>query len=449
MQAKKGRVRPYAWALRQLRVARAHRVTRGAKEVIVAVVDLGYRHHPDLDGHLWRGPGARGGGLHGWDFVDDDASLEHSGPGAETSAYYRGHHAFVAGEVAAVAPACPIMIVRVGYGRPDSWWRGIRYAADRGARVLVIPHGYIAGEAATGTPRFYQGTDFSYPDDNPQLREAIDYAHDRGCLIVRGTADNRGRRVATAMAGLEAVFAVGSTNRRDEPADICCSADYVAAGAPGGQRGSGMARDQIWGCGGDGEYIPFTGGCMASGFAGGVAALVWSRFPHLTGDQLRQVLQNTARPARGVEPDADGWESRLGYGILDASRAVSLDPDRLCRDVRLRPSSVSLLRRQGRRLLAARLKNRGAFDAGRALVVAYDGDPTKPSDPRGSMRAPATPLQTRQLGHAIIRVRGLHEAAVAIELEKTPGRGIWFETFCLDRRDAGRVHRARIRLQGR
>ena len=440
-------IRPYDWALRQVRAEKAHEIIRGAEDIVVAVIDLGYRHHPDLEGHLWRNPRPVGGDLHGWDFVDDDASLEYVGSQKETSVYYRGHHAFVVGEVAAVAPDCSVMIVRVGYGQPDSWWRGIRYAVDHGARVLVIPHGYIAGEAATGTPLFYQGTDFAYPDDNPRIREALDYACDQGCLVVRGTADNRGRRVAVVMAGLEAVFAVGSANRRGEPGDICCSADYVGAGAPGGERGSGDERDLIWGCGGDENYISFTGGCMASGFGGVVAALVWSRFPGLTNAQLRQVLQNTARAAKGVEADADGWEPRLGYGLLDAGRAVSLGEERLCRDVRLRPSSVEVARYRGRYRVKARVKNYGVFDAEQAVVVAYNGDSTRPADPRATMQEPGELLQIRQLGHATVRVRGLREADVMVELTEKPGDALWFESFCLDRHDAGHVHRARVRIR--
>lgn len=437
-------VRPYDWALRQLRVTKAHRVTRGSKDVVVAVIDLGYRHHPDLDGHLWRNPNPTRGDVHGWDFMDDDATLDYTGPKEDTSDYYRGHHAFVAGEVAAVAPECPVMIVRVGYGRPDSWWQGIRYAADHGARVLVIPHGYITGEADTGTPLFYQGTDFSYPYDNPKLRESIDYACDRGCLIVKGTADNRGRRVATAMAGLEGVFAVGSTDRYGAPGDICCSADYVEAGTPGGRRNTDDARDRIWGCGGDRNYIPFTGGCMASGFGGATAALVWSRFSGLSVDQLRQVLRNTARPAKDVTPNADGWEPFLGYGILDAAKAVSLHEDRLCRDVRFRPSTAKVVRRRGRYVVAAQVRNYGAFDAKQATVVAYNGHPIRPADPDATQETPGELLQTRQIGHTIARVRGLHETDVAIELTEKPGSVLWFETFCLDRHDAGHVHRTRV-----
>ena len=339
------------------------------------------------------------------------------------------------------------MLVRVGYGRPDSWWRGIRYAVDHGARVLVIPHGYIGGEAATGTPLFYQGTDFAYPSDNPKYREALDYACDQGCLIARGTADNRGRRAVSAMAGIDAVMAAGSANRHDEPANICCSADYVEIGTPGGQRRTEDPRDHIWGCGGDRNYIPFEGGCMASGFAGAAAALTWSRFPGLSNDQVRQILRNTARPARGVTPDADGWEPKLGYGIVDVGRAVSVKEAQLCRDVRVVPSSVGLARRKGGLFLEARLENRGGFDAERAVAVVYNGDPTRPVDRRGSFEKPSESLMTKQIGHAIARVRGCHGASISVALVEPPkGDAVWIETFCLDRHDEGKVNRVRHRV---
>ena len=448
VRSRRAFTRPYDWALRQLRIDSAHQVTRGDPGVVVAVIDLGYHHHPDLDGRLWRHPRPKRGEVHGWDFVEDDASLEGGPPPVDTPdavRYYRGHHVFVAGEVGAVAPHCPIMIVRVGYGAPRSWWRGIRYAVDNGARVLVMPHGYLTAERVGRASLFSQGVDFTYPWDNPKIRAALDYAYKKGCFVVRGAADNRGRRAVAAMCALDTVFAVGSAKRQGEPADICCSADYVAAGAPGGQRHSGNDRDRIWGCGGDGDYIPFTGGCMAAGFAGGVAALVWSRFPRLRNAQLAQVLCNTARPAAGAEPDEDGWEPRLGYGILDAARAVALEPAQMVSDTRLVPSTVRIATRKGKRFLEALLKNHGALDAARAMVVVYNGDPLKPVEPGATEQAPAEPLQVRQIGHTVTRVRGLHQSPVRIELTETPGRAVWFETFCLDRNDAGLVHRTRAK----
>ena len=84
---------------------------------------------------------------------------------------------------------------------------------EQGARVLVIPHGYLTLNPETGQPLFHQGTDFTYPGDNVGLLAAFDDAYRVGCLIFKGTADNRGRQVATANAAVDSVIAVGSTNR--------------------------------------------------------------------------------------------------------------------------------------------------------------------------------------------------------------------------------------------
>ncbi|MFP4443481.1 MAG: S8 family serine peptidase [Spirochaetia bacterium] len=65
---------------------------------------------------------------------------------------------------------------------------------------------------------------------------------------------------------------------------------------------------------------------MSSGFAGGVTALVWSRFPDRTNREIRQILRNTARKSAG----RDDWDPELGWGVLDAHRAVPLSEDQLC-----------------------------------------------------------------------------------------------------------------------
>ncbi len=438
--------RPYDWALKQLNIAAAHKLTRGSRNIIVAVIDIGYSHHPDLDGHLWKNPDSSAKDVHGWDFADDDASLEYTGTFQPESQYYRGHHVFVAGEVAAVAPGCSVIIVRVGRPNHASWAEGIRYAVDKGARILVIPHSYLTGEKSTGRDFFHGGTDFTYPFDNPFVRQALDYAYNSNCLVFRGAADNRGRRAISAMSAVDAVFSVGSTNRHDEPADICCSTDYVEAGAPGGQRRGGTEKEQIWGCGGDNNYIPFTGGCMACGFAGGVAALLWSKYPSLSNEQVRQVLRNTSRKPKNVKQDKNGWESKLGYGILDAGKAVAVQADKLCREVRLIGSTIRSAKRGRNFYLEGEARNTGVFDAGKAVVVAYNGDPSKPSVPTASMENPARLLQVKQTGHVIFSVRGLHRAPFSLKLTERQGEKMWFETFCLDRNDRGNLHRERVRL---
>jgi hypothetical protein len=150
--------------------------------------------------------------------------------------------------------------------------------------------------------------------------------------------------------------------------------------------------------------------------------------------------RNTARPARGVQTNRTRWESRLDYGILDASRAVAVKEGQLPRDVRVINSSVRVVKRSGRCWVEARLQNHGAFDAERVMVVVHNGDPAKPADRAGAIERPARELQTRQLGDAIVRVRGFQETPVRLELG-APATRLWWETDCLDRHDPGGVHR--------
>lgn len=413
---------PYGWPLRQLRIPQAHRITRGSPDVVLAVIDLGYRYHPHHEGHLWVNPNPTKADIHGWDCHDDDASLEYIGQKAD-SPYYINHHAFIVGEAVACAPECPVMVVRVGYGNPDSWWKGIDYAVEHGARILVIPHGFITHGLDSPDPLFYRGTDFSYPVDNPELRRALEDAYDAGCLILKGTADNRGRRVAAANAAIDAVVAVGSSSRKGEPADICCSADYVEIAAPGGQRDSEDETDLVWSTGGQGDYVSSTGGCMASGFAGGVCALVMSRFPHLSNEEVRQILRNTT--------SGDAWNPELGWGILDAERAVSLQEEELGQRLKVADDTDRLIHRDGKPLLQIALENRGAFDIERALVTVFTGDPRKAAAPEASMENPVI-LVNRQIGHAITGVRGLHSSMLEIALAEEPSGQIWVQAYTLD-----------------
>jgi len=426
---------PYGWPLRQLRVPAAHKITRGDANVVVAVVDLGYRFHPDHEGHLWVNPNPTRGDVHGWDCFDDDASLEASGPKADTD-YLKRHHAFVAGEVMACAPECPVMIVRVGYGKKDSWWQGVDYAVQQGAKILVMPHGYLTEDERDATALFYKGTDFCYPIDNPQLRRAFDEARDAGCLIVKGTADNRGRRVAILNGAHEPVMAVGSTNRKAEPADICCSADYVEVAAPGGQRSSKDERDYVWSTGGDGDYVSCTGGCMASGFAGGVAALAWSQFPDLSVEQLRMVLRNTA--------GREAWDPMLGWGILNAARAVGLKREQLCQKLKVKRTECQLKRQRGKHLLRVTVANRGVFDVRRALAVVFNGNPLKSAAPRATEDNP-TILVTRQIGHAIESVRGLRSATFDVVLTEKPPARVWLQVCTLDHHGSNEAETLAVR----
>jgi len=413
----------YGWPLHQLRIPEAHKISRGSPNIIVAVIDLGFRMHPELKAHLWENPKPTKGDIYGWDFVDNDNTLEYTGWQSDTT-YHTSHHTFIVGEVAAVAPECPIMVLRVATNHKRSWHEAINYAVDYGAKVLVIPHGYM-NEGENSVPIFYQGTDFSYPEDNPGLKKTLDNAYSAGCLIFKGTADNRGRRVATAMSAIDSVISVGSTNRKGEAADIACSSDYVEVSAPGGERKSKNELDKVWSTGGEKNFIPFTGGCMASGFAGGVGALVMSRFPNLSNEKIRQIMRNTAQ--------GKGWDPYLGHGILDAEKALSIKNESITQRLKVKPESGKIIFQDGKYVLQIDIANQGVLDAKKVLVVAYNGNPQKPAKSSATRDNPVI-LLTRQIGHTVVSIPGLESITAHIELTEKPKiEKTYVQTFTIDK----------------
>lgn len=413
----------YGWPLRQIKIPQAHKLTKGSQDVIVAVIDIGYHRHKDHAGHLWINPNPTKGDIHGWDFEDNDATLECSLMlGAEY--YWTGHHSFVVGEVIACAPKCKIMPLRVGYRNKTSWHKAVDYAVEHRAKILVMPHSFFThGKNDFSMPLFYMGTDFGYPVDNPKIRRSLERANEKGCLIFQGAASNTGRRTVNPVCSFEAVISVGSSNRKNQAADICCSSDIVEIAAPGGQRSGNKLKEHCWSTGGSEDYVSFTGGCMASGYAGGVAALVCSKFPKLNNKEIRQILCNTA--------DNKNWDPKLGWGLINASKAVSLSPEHLCQNLKIKRSKCKLKRINKNPILEVFLENHGVFNVEKALVVAYNGDPSKPGVPGANIKD-EIPLVTQQIGHSIIAVRGLNASLVEVELtEEAKGR-IWVQVSIMD-----------------
>jgi len=64
-------------------------------------------------------------------------------------------------------------------------------------------------------------------------------------------------------------------------------------------------------------FQPFFGTSAAAAHVAGIAALVKSAKPSLTGTQLRQILISTAMDNMDPGPDLNG-----GYGVVNAQAAV-------------------------------------------------------------------------------------------------------------------------------
>src|SRR3982751_10863 len=128
--------------------------TKG-KDVVVAVLDTGVQlDHPDLAGAIWTNPGEVAGNgrdddsngfvddVHGANMFDSSANIDDD----------NGHGTHVAGIIAArqnngigvsgIAPEATIMPVKVldagMAGTTETLARGIRYAVDKGAKILNV-----------------------------------------------------------------------------------------------------------------------------------------------------------------------------------------------------------------------------------------------------------------------------------------------------------------------
>ena len=175
-----------SWSLTKVRAPGAWRVTKGAADVVIAVLDTGIdRSHPDLQGAF----------VEGWDTVNEDADANDD----------HGHGTLVAGVIAArshngiggvgACSQCSLMPVKViganGAGSTADIAEGIVWAADHGARVINMSF------VLTGS------------DDN--VAAAIAYAQARGALVV-AAAGNVGTADVTYPAAYPGVVGVTGTN---------------------------------------------------------------------------------------------------------------------------------------------------------------------------------------------------------------------------------------------
>ena len=301
---------PQQWALQNpLAIGAPEAWTQSTgKGVLVAVLDTGVQlDHPDLAGAIWTNPGEIAGNGRDDDsngFVDDvhGANMFDSSANVDDD---NGHGTHVAGIVAArqnngigvsgVAPEATILPVKIldanMAGNTDTLARGIRYAVDKGAKILNIS---VNTDVATAT-----------------IQGAVKYAGQQGAIVV-ASAGNNGRNIdllPSYVASLTdpAVITVGALNSADKLwAQSNTGLLSVDLAAPGVQivattRGSG--------------YQSRTGTSAAAPVVAGTIALLAEAREDLPMTALKSiVLASTKRD--------DLLATLLGGGRLDAGAAM-------------------------------------------------------------------------------------------------------------------------------
>ena len=264
--------------------------TSTGKGIVVAVIDTGVDpNNPDLKGQV----------LPGRNFATGEPGDEHTdsqghGTGmagliAGTGAYGGGNGAF------GLAPGAKILPVRMpaqvasgaeGTKRFNAIAPGaIRYAADQGARIINVSMGVQDGSA--------------------ELSAAVQYALGKGSLVFAavGNSGDSGNRIEypAATPGVVGVGAVGKDLHRTAWSEYGSQVDMAAPGA-----------EMVHACGGGSGLCKTDGTSDATALASASAALIWSKHPEWTNNQVLRVMLNTI----GGPTDGAKRNDSIGYGIV-------------------------------------------------------------------------------------------------------------------------------------
>jgi Subtilase family len=310
-------LRDREWWLAGLHVTQAWQKSEGSGITVAILgtgVDAGY---PGLAGSVITGPDYTGSGRT---------------PG---SPYWGVEGTAVAGLIAShergwglvgVAPDAKILSVRVtlefndplvsdqaiSRRLPQAIADGIRYAANHGARIIDLPlDPGTLGLTSQGDPAAAGGS--------PAEQAAVGYALSKGVVLVAPAGDDgQGPGLVNYPAAYSGVIAVGAIGRTGQLASFSSRRSYTSLTAPGV---SLVVATPPAG------YGTISSTSTASGIVAGLAALVLSRFPHLSVTQVTQALtESTVAGASGagLPPLTARSAAGAGYGTVDAIRAVDM-----------------------------------------------------------------------------------------------------------------------------
>ena len=292
-------------------MTQAWQTTEGAG-ITVAVLGTGAAAgHPDLVGSVSTGPDYTGSGrTAGGSFWGID--------GTEVAGVIAGHGHGTGREsgLLGIAPAAKILSIRVNLEYndplnsqpaiakrlPAAIAAGISYAVDHGARVIDLPlDPGTGGLTGQGDPAAAGGSQAE--------QAAVSYALRKNVVLVAPAGDDAlGPGLLNYPAAYPGVIAVGAVARDGQLAPFSTRHSYVSLTAPGADLMAATPPD---------AYARISSTSASSGMVAGVAALILSRYPHLTVAQVTQALTGGTTAGRTGAPGT-------GHGIVDAARAVNL-----------------------------------------------------------------------------------------------------------------------------
>ena len=336
-------------------------LTRGDPDVVVAILDTGVDSaHEDLDTTRMFSP------------RNTIADIDDPAP---THTVIDAHGTACAGLIVAtqnngigvsgVCPECSWMPVRL----LDGWElmsqlseiaEGLYWAVDNGACVMSNSW-FISQQAIDG------GVDITPIKD--AIREAVTNGRGgKGAVVLFATGNSNRMIGPDELSAMPETMAIGGcghdgflfidsdygsyvsvvaptwSGRRGDPRIVTLDVSGDVGYNQQGERWNYNTQQEEFPTGelqpdAEGNYTAFFGGTSAATpNAAGVAALVLSVNPDLTGQEVRDILQSTAEKVGEVEYDQNGHHDQYGYGRVHAERAVAValygrdNPDgKICR----------------------------------------------------------------------------------------------------------------------
>lgn len=292
--------RSMQWHLDAMQAEEMWKVSTG-KGVTVAVIDSGVdATHPDLQGQV----------LAGKDFMSDasgDEGTDLEGHGTSMAGIIAGTGKMNGGNGAfGLAPGVKILPLRFEdtdargskqdqadeYQKPAS--EAIRFAADNGAKIINISQGVIHG--------------------SPALTSAVKYALDKGSLIF-ASVGNDGDTDIEFPASTPGVVGIGAVGKDAKKIDGSQHGPLVDLVGPG--------QDIVGPCTSKTRLCKSTGTSDATALASASAALIWSKHPKWTNNQVLRVMLNTA----GGPTDGAKRNDFIGYGAVRPRIALETPGD--------------------------------------------------------------------------------------------------------------------------
>jgi subtilisin family serine protease len=295
---------PEAWAA----------VGAGSNDVVVAVTDDGVdSQHEDLVDRMWTNPREiPGNGIdddgngfvdddRGWNFADNTNNPDPKDPTHDHGTHVAGIVAATLGNGKGLAGAAggvrvmPLKIYNYSSFSSAVVAKAFAYAADNGAKIITTSYnvdGFV---------------------NDPVYLAGVEYAYSKGVLQFNSAGNNA--QETPPRAQLQQLLLVCSTDASGGRDDLVSLFSNYGLGvdvcAPGGGIYSTVPGN---------KYRQMSGTSMATPFAAGVAALIWSQHPEWSREQVASQLLGTAQNLDGLNPAFIG---KMGSGRVDGAGSVS------------------------------------------------------------------------------------------------------------------------------